>query len=312
MKKEVMLTSTDGVNNLRVIVWETQNTPKAIMQISHGMIEYMDRYDEFAEFLNSRDILVIGNDHLGHGPAVKSDDDLGYFGPGKNITVVNDLHAVTEYAKKTYGDNIPFVLFGHSMGSFMAREYIMTYGNEIDAAIICGTGYTPRAVLGFGRALTSIIGVIKGEKNHPSLIQKIAFGAYLKKIPNAKTGSDWLSRDEEIVNKYINGKYTTFTFSVNGYKTLFGALAFIEKKANIKKTPTDLPIFMIAGDEDPVGNYGQGVKIVYNQYKSLGVKDLVLKLYEGYRHEIHNEIGREIVYEDVASYIEGHLKLRRD
>lgn len=312
MKKEVMLTSTDGNNNLRVLIWEPEVHTKAIMQISHGMIEYMDRYDEFAQYLNSRGILVIGNDHLGHGPSVKSDDYLGYFGPGKNFTVVDDLKKVTDYAKETYGSNYPYVLFGHSMGSFMAREYIMTYGDSIDAAIICGTGYTPRAILAFGRALTSVVGFFKGDMHHPAIIQKIAFGAYLKRIPDAKTSSDWLSRDEEIVRKYINGKYTTFTFSVNGYKTLFGALAFIEKKANIEKTPLDLPIFMIAGDEDPVGEYGKGVKTVYNQYKSLGVKELDIKIYEGYRHEVHNETGRETVYDDVASYIENHLKLRRN
>ena len=300
------LPSTNKIDNLHVVIWEPDAVPCAVLQISHGMIEYIERYDEFARFLNSKGIVVIGNDHLGHGHTAKSDEDLGYFGEGKSATVVDDLHEVTKYAKETY-PGLPYILFGHSMGSFMARRYLSTYGDEIDAAIICGTGYTPTVVLKAGLMVAGIIGAFKGDRHRSNLIKNMAFGSYNKRIPNSTSASDWLSVDKENVQKYENDKYCTFKFTVNGYQSLFEVIDFIQKKKNIEKIPKDIPILLIAGDEDPVGNYGEGVKKVHEIYKSSGLNDNKIVLIKGKRHEILNESDRENTFEIIYDWIKNTI-----
>lgn len=305
--KETKIASTDGKNQLNVYIWEPQEKPIAILQISHGMCEHLNRYDDFAKFMNENNILVVGNDHLGHGKTAKDDDDLGYFGPGKSKTVVDDLFEVTKYTKENYGKDIPYFLFGHSMGSFMARRYIMTYGSELTGAIISGTGSQPGVVLAGGKMVAGLIGAVKGERYRSPLLKSMAFGAYNKKIDNPRTVSDWLSKDEKIVDIYENDKFCKYDFTVDGYKTLFDSISFIQKPENIKKIPVDLPIFFISGTDDPVGNYGKGVEQVYDAYEAAGVKDIEIVLYHDGRHEMLNEIEREGVYEDVDTWIKRHI-----
>lgn len=307
MRKEYQVASTDGKNTLHVVVWQPEGDVDAIVQISHGMIEYIERYDTFANYLNSQRILVVGNDHLGHGHTASSDDDLGYFGAEKSKTVVDDLYEVTKFAKQNFG-SLPYFLFGHSMGSFMARRYLMTYGDKLDGAIICGTGYTPSVVLGAGSFFAGLTKLFKGERYRSPFLKNLAFSGYNKKIPNAKTENDWLSRNEENVKVYNADKYCTFPFTVNGYQTLFGVLKYIQKYDNYKNIPKNLPIYMIAGSNDPVGNYGAGVRKVYVDYKSMGIEDISINLYAGDRHEILNELDKEIVFSDISTWINSHLK----
>lgn len=301
---ETKLPSTDGKNELHVYTFVPDMEIRAILQISHGMIEHISRYKDFANYMNSKGILVIGNDHLGHGLTAKDSSDLGYFGSNHSKTVVDDLYEVTKYAKETYGNDKPYFLLGHSMGSFMARRYLMTRGNELTGAIISGTGSQPGIVLSFGQLLVSITSKFKSEKHRPKLLKTIAFSSYNNRIPNAKTPSDWLSRDEEIVNKYINDPFCTFEFTTDGYKTLFESIAYIQKKENINRIPKDLPILMFSGLEDPVGNYGKGVKTAYNSMINAGIKDITIILYEDGRHEMLNELNRQNVYEDVFLWID--------
>lgn len=305
---EIKLPSTDKVNNIHVYIWEPENKPEAILQISHGMKEHIMRYEEFAKFLSSKGILVIGNDHLGHGNTVKDEADFGFFGSERSKTVVDDLHEVTLYAKSKFGADIPYFLLGHSMGSFMARRYLMTYGNELSGAIISGTGSQPGLLLACGRMIANITGLVKGDRYIPTLIKNMAFGTYLNHIDNPRTESDWLCKDEKIVDKYNNDKFCTFEFTVDGYKTLFESIAFIQNKNNINKIPKSLPIIFISGSEDPVGEYGKGVKRAYEDIKNSGVKDVESILYEGGRHEMLNEIEREDVYNDIYCWIANHMK----
>lgn len=305
--KELKIASTDGKNKLHVYCWEPSVSPVAILQISHGMVEHLGRYDEFARFMADRGVIVIGNDHLGHGLTAK-EGDHGFFGAEKSKTVVDDLYEVTKYAKTTYGGNLPYFLFGHSMGSFMARRYIMTYGGELTGVIISGTGSQPAAALFGGKLIANITGLLKGERHKPKLIKQIAFGSYLKRIENPKSKSDWLSKDEEIVKKYDSDKFCTFDFTVDGYKTLFDSISFIQKKENIEKIPNNLPILFISGTEDPVGNYGKDVESVYDTYDKAGVNDIEMLLYHDGRHEMLNEIEREGVFEDVYEWVENHIK----
>lgn len=308
MSKTLQIPSTDGKNQLHVVVWEPEGKIRAIMQISHGMIEYTERYDEFAQYLNKQGILVIGNDHLGHGHTAPNSVELGYIGAGMSETMVNDLHEVTKYAKREYGEEHPYFLFGHSMGSFLARRYLMTYGKEVQGAIISGTGYTPKAVLVAGSFFAGAIKLFRGERYRSLFLKNLSFSGYNKKIENVRTENDWLSRNEANVDKYNADKYCTFLFTVNGYQTLFGLLKYIQKPENYKKIPKDLPMFFIAGAEDPVGNYGEGVKKVTASYRQAGMENIRTKIYKEDRHELTNETDRYMVYEDVRNWMEHQLK----
>lgn len=301
--KELQIPSNDGIHKLHVVVWEPQAEVKAVLQISHGMVEYIERYNDFAEYMTTQGVVVIGNDHLGHGHSVNSDEELGYFCEGHDSgMVVKDLHSVTEYAKKEY-PNVPYFLFGHSMGSFMARRYIMTYGSELTGAVICGTGSQPGAVLGTAKCVANTIKLFHGEKYRSEFLKNLSFNGYNSRIKPLRTQNDWLTKDEKIVDAYNANKYCTFTFTLNGYLTLFDVITFIQKNNNIEKMPKDLPIYMIAGAEDPVGSFGVAVKSIYEDYKKRGQKDIEIKLYETDRHEILNELDRENVYKDVADWV---------
>ena len=306
MKKELTIPSTDKKNQLHVICWEPDKEIRAILQISHGMVEYVERYDGFAKKLNEDGILVIGNDHLGHGLTASGDADLGYFGDGKSRTVVDDLYEVTKYAKKEYPDK-PYFLFGHSMGSFMARRYIMTYGDKISGAIIAGTGTIKKSVLSLAGFVSGFLKLFRGERHRSVFLTNLSFSGYLSKIPNPRTSNDWLTRDEAVVDKYNSDKYCTYVFTINGYQTLFDALRYIQDEKNIKKIPKELPVYVISGKDDPVGDYGKGVELVYESYKDAGLKDITMKLYDGARHELTNETNKEEVFDDVKAWLEAHL-----
>ena len=306
MVKNMELPSNDGVHKLHVVVWQPDGEPKAVLQLSHGMIEFIERYEGLAQYLNEQDILVIGNDHLGHGLTAGSDEDLGYFCPEHmSETVVKDLHTVTEYAKKEY-PGVPYFLLGHSMGSFMARRYLMTYGDELTGAILCGTGEQTSATLFAGKTAAGILGAFKGQRYRSEFIRKTSFKGYNDRFEK-RTENDWLTKDQSIVDWYNGHKFCTFGFTINGYKTLFEVLTYIQKQENYNKIPKNLPVYMIAGEDDPVGNYGGGVKHIYQQYKDSGIKDISIKLYPNDRHEILNELDKETVYADVADWIAGHM-----
>lgn len=305
--KEIRLPSNDGVHKLHVVIWEPDTEVKAVLQISHGMTEMIMRYDHFARFLNTKGILVIGNDHLGHGETAGCDEDLGYFCP-KNMseTVVKDLHSVTEYAKKEYPD-VPYFLLGHSMGSFMARRYLMTFGEELTGAVIVGTGSQKKFILISGKFVSSLVQIFKGARYRSKLLLMSAFSSYNDRFKNEKHHCAWLTRDEKVWEFCANHKYCNFTFSVNGYKTLFDVLSFIQRKENIVKIPNKLPIFMVSGTDDPVGEYGIGVQRIYETYKQSGIEDIRIKLYENDRHEILNELDKDVVYNDIYNWLEEHI-----
>lgn len=301
--KHFQIPSNDGVHKLHVAVWEPATQIKAILQISHGMVEFIERYDGFANYLNQKGIMVVGNDHLGHGQTAGCDDDLGYFCPkDMSKTVVDDLHSVMLAMKEKYPE-IPYFLMGHSMGSFMARRFIMTYGKELTGAVISGTGLQPAAMLMTGKSIAGLIRIFKSDRYRSKLMQKICFSGYNKRIHPLRTPNDWLTRDTEIVDWYNQNKYCTFLFSINGYRTLFEVLTFVQKKENIKKIPSRLPLLLVAGGQDPVGNYGKNVREIYEYYKKLGVRDITCKIYEEDRHEICNELDKLTVYEDIAKWI---------
>lgn len=272
---------------------------KGVVQISHGMAEHSDRYARFAMELCKNGYAVFINDHLGHGKSVASKDDLGYFGENGMDSLVDDLKQVTDIAKKEY-PNVPYILFGHSMGSFLARRYTEKYGDGLDGAIFCGTSGTNPAA-GIGIAVAKYFEKSKGDHIRSDFINNMAFGPYNKKTEK-KTEFDWLSRDEKEVDKYINDDLCGFCFTANGFETLFTVLKTVSRKDWYKNVRTDLPILLIAGDNDPVGDYGKGVTQVFDDLKKSG-HNAMIKLYNGARHEILNETNRDEVTQDLIGWL---------
>ena len=308
-KKEYSVLSKSGVADVYARMWLPEGKPSAIFQIAHGMAEHGERYEEFAKYLCEKGFAVLVDDHVGHGKSVKTDEDLGYFGEnGGWNAFVEDERAFTEIIKNEYPDT-PVVFFGHSMGSFIAREYIRRYGKDerIKAAVICGTsGKNPAS--GIAIKLAGAIAKIKGTRHRSNFINSVAFGTYNSRIKNARTPFDWLTRDEKIVDEYIADKYCGFLFTAAGYRDLFTVLDAVSGKDWYSGVSNELPLLIIAGEEDPVGAYSKGIKQVYNDLLQSGQKDVTLRLYPEMRHEILNEFGKEKVYEDVAAWAISKIK----
>ena len=308
VKKEFSFPSRDGINTCHACSWEPDNgNIRAVFQIVHGMQEYIERYNAFAEFLASNGFLVVGEDHLGHGHTAATEKDLGYFTKDHPETViVRDVHRLKKMTQEKY-PGIPYFILGHSMGSFILRKYLTMYGNGIDGAIIAGTGVMPAIVTGLAIFLTNVEKVFFGDRHISPLIDKIAFGGYNKKIKDAKSPSDWICSDRAVVRKYDQDSLCTFKFSVNAYRPLFKLLNFVCRNKNLVTVPKELPILILSGDEDPVGAYGKGPQTVYEQYVKIGITDIGIKLYPGMRHEILNEKGNSEVYSDILNWTEKHF-----
>lgn len=301
-KTESYIPSNDGVNKLHCITWEPDGEVKGVLQISHGMVEYIERYERFAEFMTEAGYVVLGNDHLGHGKSVK-EEDLGYFAEKESSKLlVDDLFLITEQTKRKYA-GVPYYVMGHSMGSFLIRQYIMTYGSEVDGVIIMGTGGQPGGVLLFAKSVVKVLKAMKGERYRSKHFEQLTFSGYNKRIKECRTDKDWLTKDEKIVDAYRKDPFCSFVFTLNGFETLFSTISYIQKNKNISKIPKELPVLLVAGEEDPVGNYGKGVKRVYKKYRKQQIKDIELKLYKSDRHELLNETDYLQVSQDILSWI---------
>ena len=265
------------------------------------MEEFIDRYDGMARWFAERGIAVYGNDHLGHGLSVNDKYPLGYFGTKNQNAFVfrDDAKQLTDIAKEQ-NPGVPYVLFGHSVGSSVARIYLEKYSDELAAAIICGTA-GPNPAIGAAKAATALFTKTSPKKDG-KIMNSLAFGSYNKKT-DKRTGFDWLSVNEKNVDVYIDDPLCGFLFSNQGFRDLITLNDYMVKDQVFEGCRADLPILLIAGDEDPVGAYGEGVKQTYESYKK-GHSDVTMKLYEGKRHEIHNEEDGEVVYQDVLDFIE--------
>ena len=271
-----------------------------IIQIVHGMAEHTDRYLDAAKYLCDQGFAVYMHEHAGHGRSVRTDEDLGYFGEKDgNERLVDDVKAVAQLAKGRYPGK-KLIIWGHSMGSFITRRFAAKYPGVADAYVICGTsGANPAAAL--GALIADAIGKIKGSHYHSKFINNLAFGAYNKKF-NGNTGFEWLSVNEDNVRKYVADDKCGYLFTAYGYRDLFKLLGSVSGKDWYEAVPKDVPIYLISGDMDPVGNYGKGVTEVYNKLKESGHTDVAIKLYPGLRHEIHNEKSNAEVYGDIAAF----------
>ncbi len=299
---ELSFPSTTGLGPVYVRCWMTDNQ-RAIVQIAHGMAEHGERYEEFARFLNENGISVCIADHIGHGKSVlnAAEENYGYFGEKDGDKhLADDQAKLTDLIKKE-NPGVPYFIFGHSMGSFIARRYCAFYSDKVDGAVFCGTAGANPAVA-VGKAVCAVERAFKGSKHKSKLIDKMAFGTYNKRTEK-KTPFDWLTRDEEIVRKYIEDKWCGFLFTVNGYRDLFSLLQYVNSDEWYNKIPADFPVFLIAGEEDPVGAYGKVVHEVYEKLCASGHNNVDIKLYSGARHEICHELCKTEVFEDVLAFL---------
>ncbi len=309
VKEEFYFDSRDGESKIHAVRYRPEDPGKirCVLQVVHGMAEYAERYEEFAAFLVERGFVVTGDDHLGHGKSVGDKGKQGYFCEQDPATVlVRDEHRLKKMTEEAF-PHVPYVIMGHSMGSFITRNYICRYGSGIAAAIIMGTGMQPKAVLGMAKILVRLQKLFCGSKHVSRLIDKMAFGGYNKEIPNPRTAFDWLSRDEERVDLYLADPDCGFPFTVNGFGALFTLVSRLYSPENLKAIPKKLPVLMISGDADPVGDYGKGVRKAYDSLKTAGLEDISLKLYQGGRHELLNESNRTQDMEDVYAWVESRV-----
>lgn len=303
-KEEFYFDSRDRKSKIHAVEWIPDvEKPVCIFQIIHGMSEHIERYNEFAEFLTSKGILVVGEDHLGHGKSVAEGDTYGYFcKEDASSVLVRDVHRLKKIMQEKYPD-VLYLIMGHSMGSFILRNYLYRYGNGVNGAVIVGTGMQSKALLFAARTLTEIQKVFLGGKHVSKFMDKLAFGAYNKKIESVRTQYDWLSQNQANVDSYISDPLCGFTFTLNGFSTLFKLISDCHDRDKVDRIPKQLPILMIAGTDDPVGDYGRAVEKVYNSYLEHGLQNVQLKLYEKNRHEVLNETDRELVYGDIYRWI---------
>lgn len=305
MSGDFYFESVSGVQ-LHAYRWEPEGTPKAIVQIIHGIAEHVARYDHFARYLNEQGYLVVAEDHMGHGKSICDEVPQGYFKGGWDAAVEDCYRLLTDM--KAEFPDVPYILFGHSMGSFLARSILIKHPDSgIDAAVICGSAWMPGAVLQGGKLMSGLLCHGEGAKKPSETLQNVMFGGYDKRIENKRTSSDWLTRDESVVDAYEADPLCGFAPTPALANAMMNGLIYIQKAENLKKMKKDLPVYFIAGAEDPVGDYGNGVRKAAEMFTASGMKQVSVRLYPGCRHEIHNELNKGEVSQDVAKWIRENL-----
>lgn len=275
---------------------------RGVVQISHGMAEYSNRYAGFALELCKNGYAVFINDHVGHGSSVTDKDMLGYFGENGEETFVEDMKSLTDIIKSEYND-LPLYLLGHGMGSLIARKYTAKYGYLLDGVIYTGTsGENP--ALGIGIQLANTLIKQNGPYYRSELLDTIAFGTYNRKTEK-RTDCDWVSRDTKEVDKFIADELCGYKYTVSGMKALFLTLKAVSTRRWYNSVPLSMPILLSSGSMDPIGDYSKGVTEVYKTLKKTGHKYVTMKLYDGARHEILNEINRKEVFGDIIEWLNG-------
>ena len=305
---ELNFPASNGGHDIFGCVWRDADCKhyRAVVQLVHGMAEYILRYEDFAVYLARRGYVVVGNDHAGHGFSVGSEKERGYFGKRDNSWqyLIDDMNYLEGVMRLEFPD-IPYFMLGHSMGSFLAREYMADYGNNFNGAVFMGSGYTDPKLPG-GILLSKYMAKTKPHEKG-ELLNKIAFGSFNKRIKDAETNFDWLSTDKSAVDKYINDDNCGFLFTNEGYRDLFLLIKDVNTSKWAKSLPPDLPMLLISGSEDPVGNYGKGVRKVYNMMLKAGCTAVEIKLLHGARHELLNDVKKHKVYSILYNWFEKNI-----
>ncbi len=302
VKQEGNFVSSDKINQISYTKWvDSAAKPRAVLLIAHGMAEHIERYDDFATFMAGNGYIVYGEDHIGHGCSATDDQKLGNL-PKKTgrYNMVDDMLTLDMIAKEEH-PGLKVILLGHSMGSFIARIFCVRHPKEVDGAIFMGTG-GKNPVAGIGVFLINIIALFKGENHRSPFVDNMAFGSYNKGFSDVQTPKDWLSTDRAIVQKYIDDPKCGYLFTLSGYRELTTMVKEINTPAWAAALPKELPMLLVSGAEDPVGANGKGVQEVYAAIHNAGAEDVGMILYDGMRHEILNEQGKQAVYDDLLEW----------
>lgn len=305
--REFTFPSADGKTAIHAVEWLPEGTAKAVLQIVHGVSEYILRYEPFAAYLTERGFAVVGHDHLGHGTSVAPGGKRLYFGPkGSWDFVVQDVETLRRMSRERF-PGIPLFMLGHSMGSFLARTHLIRFPAATDGAVIMGTGQMAPALIAGGRLVAAIECLRTGEENGSPLVQALSFKTYNKIFAPNRTGFDWLSVNEENVDSYISHPLCGGNPSIGLFREMLGGMHFIAQEENLKQMDKSTPILFISGGMDPVGDLGKGVQLACESFRKAGVRDVSLILYPELRHEILNETERVRVYEDVSRWLASRI-----
>ena len=307
VRNEFTFLSADRTTNIHAVEWLPEGETRAVLQIAHGVSEYILRYEPLAEYVTERGFAVVGHDHLGHGGSIPPEGSPLYFGPkGSWGWVVQDMETRRELASQRF-PHLPYFLMGHSMGSFLTRTYLILHPGKVDGTILMGTGQMPPLLIAGGKAVAAVECLRLGGSSPSPLVQALAFGTYNKLFAPNRTGFDWLSVNPDNVDRYIADPLCGGNPSIGLFREMLGGMSFITREENLKKMDPATPILFISGEMDPVGDCGKGVRRAYADFQNAGIQDVTLTLYPELRHEILCETCRETVFEDVYQWLASKL-----
>lgn len=312
-REELRLASADGRSTIRALVWSGAAdgwAPRATVQVMHGMAEHVERYERLARVLVAHGLAVCGDDHIGHGASCEPARRGCLPARGGAEALVEDEHTLRLRVAELLGD-VPHFLLGHSLGSYMARVYLATHGEGVAGAVLSGTGTLPVAISWAGHALALAVCAARGEDHRSRLLDGMGVGAYARAVPGP-TGCEWLSHDEANVAAYVADERCGFPFSAGGYATVTKLTARACSLRWARRVPHDVPLLLVAGAEDPVGDCGRGVRAAAELARRAGQRSVEVRIYDGMRHEIFNEREGGSVMGDVCSWLCAQLGESRD
>ena len=296
---EKLTVAGDGGHKIRTQLFVPDTTPIGIIQVTHGLGEHIDRYARFAASANERGFIVIGHDHRGHGD---HDDQRGYFAPKDGWRlVVDDILKVQQYAAERFPD-LPITLLGHSMGSFFAQYFAMIHGGRLSALVLSGSTWPPKSLSVFGNLIARLVCFFRDERSESALLDNLGFGSHNKRFKPARTEYDWLSRDEAEVDKYIADPRCGGPFTAGLWRDLTSLLLRLGSDEAINRIPSDLPILITGGSEDPVGGEDGMGTLALHLAQTLHSR-IKVKIYPDGRHEMLNETNRDAVTDDWLTWI---------
>ena len=307
-REEFYVDSADGIHMIHGYRWyDPEVEYKGVLQLVHGMQEYIERYQGLAEYMASAGYFVVGHDHLGHGDSVKSLEELGYVGRQGAVLWLRDIGQIRRMAA-SYAPKVPYIILGHSMGSFLVRRYLIYHGKKVDGAVLMGTGQQPVLLVKAGLALTYLSMLKSGKHGRSRLLDRLTCSGFAGRYPdNARTGS-WMSRDPQVMTAALNDKKMNFHFSLNAYEALLRTVEEVIDPKRAVRMPKDLPILILSGAEDPVGENGKGVRRFEKMLDKIGMKKVTCKTYPEPRHELLNELNRQEVFQDIRRWCDAVVK----
>lgn len=295
--------SSNGLYEISYYVYTPDTPPRGLLQISHGMCEYLERYEPFIEFFTSQGFIVAGHDHAGHGNSIRTLEDLGYLSQDPyDLTLAKDLKTMSDLLVESH-PGLPHFILGHSMGSFILRKHLTRFGRNLSGIIISGTGGRNPAIPA-GLNLARTISLVQGQSHRSSLFNSVFFQGFNKNFKEEENRFSWLTRDKDIVSAYDADPKCNFVFTMNGFMGFLSIMKEVTEQEWAKKVPKDVPYLLFSGKLDPVGNYGKGVTETYEGLLDSGVKNVSMKLYDEGRHEMLNEINKTEVYEDLLEWMD--------